>query len=56
MKSLHLFLEKYPNCPQGLVLHSGVYKELPDQKLVFMPLYGAAGIGDTQFAAAPRTP
>ena len=46
MKSLHLMLEKYPNCPQGLVLYSGIYKELPKQKLIFMPLYCAAGISD----------
>jgi len=42
LKSLHLMLEKYPNCPQGLVLYSGTYKELPEQKLIFMPLYCAA--------------
>jgi len=46
MKSLHLMLKKYSNCPQGLVLYSGIYKELPEQKLVFMPLYSAAVISD----------
>jgi predicted AAA+ superfamily ATPase len=46
LKSLHLMLEKYQNCPQGLVLYSGTYKELSEQKLTFMPLYCAAGISD----------
>ena len=46
LKSLHLMLEKYQNCPQGLVLYSGTYKELPEQKLTFMPLYCAAIISD----------
>lgn len=45
LKSLHLMLDKYPNCPQGLVLYSGPYKELPDQKLTFLPLYGTAALG-----------
>jgi len=46
LRSLHLMLEKYPNCPRGLVLYSGSYKELPEQKLVFLPLYGVSTIGD----------
>jgi predicted AAA+ superfamily ATPase len=46
LKSLHLMLEKYQNCSQGLVLYSGTYKELPEQKLTFMPLYCAAIISD----------
>ena len=41
LKSLHLLLQTYPNCPQGLVLFSGTYKELPEQKLTFLPLYCA---------------
>ena len=46
LKSLHMMLEKYPNCPEGVVLYSGVYKDLPQQKLKFMPLYCAAVICD----------
>ena len=46
LRSLHLMLEKYPHCPRGLVLYSGPYKNLPDQKIEFLPLYGVAGIGD----------
>ncbi|HGY11172.1 MAG TPA: DUF4143 domain-containing protein [Desulfobacterales bacterium] len=44
LKSLHLMLEKYPNCPGGLVLYSGEYKKLSDQKLTFLPLYSVAAI------------
>ena len=47
MRSLHLMLKKYPNCPKGLVLYSGTYRELPEQKLVFLPLYGVATIGNS---------
>jgi predicted AAA+ superfamily ATPase len=46
LRSLHLMLEKYPNCPGGLVLYSGIYKNLPEQKVTFLPLYCAAIIGD----------
>ena len=44
LKSLHLMLQTYQNCPKGIVLYSGEYKELPDQKLLFLPLYCAATI------------
>lgn len=46
LRSLHIMLEKYPNCPQGLVLYSGPYKRLPEQKVIFLPLYCASTIGD----------
>jgi predicted AAA+ superfamily ATPase len=46
LRSLHLMLQNYPNCPRGLVLYSGPHKDLPDQKLTFMPLYATAAIGD----------
>lgn len=41
LKSLHLLLESYPNCPQGLVLSSAPSAELPEQKIMFLPLYYA---------------
>ncbi len=50
LRSLHLMLEKYPNCPLGLVRYSGTYRYLPEQKIEFLPLYGAAGIGDKRQA------
>ncbi|MBU0646685.1 nuclease, partial [Patescibacteria group bacterium] len=46
LKSLHLMLENYSNCPEGLVFYHGMYKTLSDQKLVFLPLYSVAGIGN----------
>jgi predicted AAA+ superfamily ATPase len=46
LKSLHLMLGKYPNCPHGLVLYSGPYKNLPEKKLEFLPLYAVAAVGD----------
>ncbi len=49
LRSLHLMLKKYPHCPAGLVLYSGIYRNLPEQKIVFMPLYGTAFIGDSIF-------
>lgn len=49
MRSLHIMLKKYPHCPKGLVLYSGTYRELPEQKFVFMPLYGVATIGNSAF-------
>ncbi len=48
LKSLHLMLENYPNCPGGLVLYSGPYKDLPEQKLTFLPLYATPIIGDRE--------
>ncbi|MCD6292505.1 MAG: ATP-binding protein [Deltaproteobacteria bacterium] len=49
LRSLHLMLKNYPHCPAGLVLYSGDYRSLPEQKLIFMPLYGVATIGDSAF-------
>ena len=49
LRSLHLMLDKYPNCPKGLVLYSGMHHELPEQNITFLPLYGVATIGDSTF-------
>ncbi len=46
LRSLHLMLDTYPNCPEGLVLYSGMYARLPRQRLTFLPLYYAGSIGD----------
>lgn len=46
LRSLHLMLEKYPNCPRGLILYNEIYKTIEEQKLTFLPLYCAAIIGD----------
>ena len=50
LRSLHLMLDKYQNCPQGLVLYRGVSNDLPEQKLIFLPLYSAAIIGNKRLA------
>lgn len=39
LKSLHLLLKEYPHIKKGIVLYDGVYKELTEQKLCFMPFY-----------------
>jgi predicted AAA+ superfamily ATPase len=44
MKSMHMLLNKYGNCPEGIILYSGTFNKLPQQKLRFMPLYSAAAI------------
>ncbi len=44
LKSMHMLLQKYDNCPSGLVLYDGNYKDLPLQKLEFLPLYSVAGL------------
>ena len=46
LRSLHLMLEKYPNCPYGLVLYDGTYKMRSEQKVMFLPLYSVAVIGN----------
>jgi uncharacterized protein len=48
LKSLHLCLDSYPNCEQGWVLQDGPYRELPEQKLVFWPLYSTPQLGNRQ--------
>lgn len=53
LRSLHLMLEKYPNCPGGIVLYSGSYKNLEEQKLQFLPLYCAALTGDLRPSVKP---
>ena len=41
LKSLHLYLSRYKNAPRGIVFSMRNYAELPEQKLVFIPLYFA---------------
>jgi hypothetical protein len=44
LRSLHLLLRTFPNCPKGFVLSTGPYDELPDERLVFVPLYYAGSL------------
>ncbi|MDP6890309.1 MAG: DUF4143 domain-containing protein, partial [Phycisphaerales bacterium] len=49
LRSLHLLLEAFPNCPTGIVLSTGPHHELPEQRLTFLPLYAAATISDPRW-------
>ena len=44
LKSMHMLLRTYRNCPRGLIMYSGEYKLLPEQKLEFLPLYGVGAL------------
>jgi predicted AAA+ superfamily ATPase len=41
LRSLHLFLKNYPNCPTGVVLSSRPPARIEEQRLRFLPLYFA---------------
>lgn len=41
LRSLHLFMNTFKRSPVGYVFSGAPYSELPDQKLVFLPLYYA---------------
>jgi hypothetical protein len=43
LRSLHLCLQTHPNCPQGIVYSARPYGELPEQRLLFLPIYLAGG-------------
>ncbi len=45
LRSLRLLLDTYPNCRTGYVLSCAPYAELPEQQLVFLPLYYAGTLG-----------
>ena len=44
LKSLHLLLQTYPNCPRGYVLSDRPYGEIDAQNLTFLPLYCAGSL------------
>lgn len=44
LRSLHLLLKNHEHIPQGMVLQDSVYRELPDQKLKFLPLYAVPSL------------
>ncbi len=48
LKSMHLLLEKYKNIKKGYVLSLAEYSELPEQKLLFMPIYFAHRLVELQ--------
>jgi len=45
LRSLHLALQTYPTCGEGLVLYGGPYGDRPEQRLRFIPLYYAGIVG-----------
>ena len=46
LRSLRRMLDAYRDCPEGLVLYSGTYARLREQRLTFLPLYYAGSVGD----------
>lgn len=53
LKSLHLCLETYPNCPECIVFSEAPYSELPEQRLKFIPLYFAGSATRTEGVELP---
>jgi hypothetical protein len=45
LRSLHLLLNTYRNCPSGYIFSEAPYGEIKDQKLIFLPLYYAYRTG-----------
>ena len=41
LRSLHLLLNTFRNCPYGVIFSSAPFSELEEQKLKFIPLYYA---------------
>ena len=39
LRSMHQLLKNYPAITSGIVLYADIYKQLPEQKLLFYPLY-----------------
>jgi len=39
LRSMHMFLNNFKNCPEGFVFSSRLYEILSEQKLTFIPLY-----------------
>jgi predicted AAA+ superfamily ATPase len=47
LRSMHLFLDTYPQCEGGFILYSGELGQRPDQRLTFIPLYFAGSVGSS---------
>lgn len=41
LRSLHLFVNSYPECDRALVFSDRPYADLPEQKITFLPIYSA---------------
>ncbi len=44
LKSMHMILENYPDCPSGIVFSTRPFEKLEEQKLIFLPLYYSGSI------------
>jgi uncharacterized protein len=44
LRSLHMLLAAYPQCPEGIVLYAGPYGWRPESRLRFVPLYFAGSL------------
>ncbi len=44
LRSMHAILQRYPECPEGLVLYSGPYAKRLEQRLHFIPIYYAGSL------------
>ena len=44
LRSMHFLLKQYPDLKSGIVLYSGNYKHLKEQKLIFIPIYYAGNL------------
>jgi len=45
LKSMHLLLNTYPNCPKGYIFSEAPFGEIREQKLIFLPVYYAYKTG-----------
>ena len=52
LRSLHLMLETYPGCPEGLVLSSRPFAVLEQQRLRFLPIYYASELQTSKFLSS----
>jgi hypothetical protein len=41
LRSMHRLLGEYPDVRRGVILSTAPYGELPEQRLLFLPLYFA---------------
>jgi len=47
LKSMHMVLKNYPECPFGIVFSTRSFEKLAEQKLIFLPLYYSGSIMQT---------
>lgn len=47
LKSMHMILKNYPDCPSGIIFSTRPFEKLKEQKLIFLPLYYSGGNAKT---------